>query len=73
MIKTVETKKEIKIGMELRFGDIWDGNMDAKDTLDYGSVILWDEEHEQYFWIDFIVMIEHDETQYSLIKITDIY
>lgn len=38
MLRTLESREEIKIGMEVRFAELWDGDGDGQELLDSGSV-----------------------------------
>lgn len=38
MLRTLESREEIRIGMEVRFAELWDGDGDGQELLDSGSV-----------------------------------
>ncbi len=67
-MKTLESRKEIVIGMQVRFAELWDGDGDGKDLLDSGSVSP-DNENVVAFEI-----LEADENVLNtLVRVTDLY
>lgn len=66
-MRTFETNREIKIGEEYRFGELWDGSFgDCEELLDNGSVSP-DEENVVAFEI-----VERNGIE-SIVRVTDIY
>lgn len=65
------TEQEIKIGAELYFGQLWDGNGDGKELLESGSIGIWNEEEEDEVIIDFEVIEPNEDILQTLVKITD--
>lgn len=61
-------EKEIKVGEEYYFGELWDGNGDGQELLESGAVSI-DDEHV----VTFEIMEEDEDILNTLVKITDIY
>lgn len=61
-------EKEIKVGEEYYFGELWDGNGDGQELLESGAVSI-DDEHV----VAFEIMEEDEDILNTLVKITDIY
>lgn len=40
MVKTLESKKRIEIGMEIRFAELWGGDGDGQELLEGGHCCL---------------------------------
>lgn len=67
-MKTLESRKEIVIGMQVRFAELWDGDGYGQDLLNSGSVSL-DNENVVAFEI-----VEADENVLNtLVRVTDLY
>ena len=67
-MKTLETREEITIGMEIRFADIWDGNGDGEELLHSGAI---SPDNENV--ISFDVIEENSNILNTIVKVTDIY
>ena len=67
-MKTLETREEITIGMEIRFADIWDGNGDGEELLHSGAI---SPDNENV--ISFNVIEENSNILNTIVKVTDIY
>lgn len=68
MLRTLESREEIKIGMEVRFAELWDGDGDGRELLDSRSVSP-DNENVVSFEI-----VESDENILDvLVRVTDLY
>lgn len=65
---TLESKEEIKVGMEVRFAELWDGNGDGAELLESGSVSPNEEDV-----VGFEVVAEAEESLDTLVRITSIY
>lgn len=63
-----ETEKEIKLGEELYFGEVWNGEGDGIELLE-SSCISPDNENV----VSFDIVEKTDNILNTLIKITDIY
>lgn len=61
-------EKEIKVGEEYYFGELWDGNGDGQELLESGAVSI-DDEHV----VTFEIVEEDEDILNTLVKITDIY
>lgn len=61
-------EKEIKVGEEYYFGELWDGNGDGQELLESGAVSI-DDEHV----VAFEIVEEDEDILNTLVKITDIY
>ena len=66
---TLESRKEIKVGMELRFAELWDGNGEGEELLQSGA-IRPDEENVVAFEI---VKEDVEDILKTVVKVTDIY
>ena len=62
------TEREIEIGQECYFGQLWDGKGDGEELLESGAVSP-DEENV----IAFEVIENADDPLETLVKVTDIY
>ena len=67
-MKTLETREEITIGMEIRFADIWDGNGDGEELLHSGAI---SPDNENV--VSFDVIEENSNILNTIVKVTDIY
>ena len=70
-MKTLETAKEIKIGMELRFADLWDGDGDGEQLLNDCSICVG--EDDMPVMVGFEVVERAEDVLEAVVKITDIY
>lgn len=62
------TEKEIEVGTELYFGQIWDGDGDGKELLESGAV---SPDNENV--VAFEVVDDDGDILKTLVRITDIY
>lgn len=62
------TEQEIKIGAELYFGQLWDGEGDGEELLASGSVSP-DEENV----VAFEIIESAEDVLQTLVRVTDIY
>ena len=67
-MKTLETREEITIGMEIRFADIWDGNGDGEELLHSGAI-----SPDNKNVVSFDVIEENSNILNTIVKVTDIY
>lgn len=67
-MKTLESKEKIVIDMEVRFGELWDGDGEGKELLESGSV---SPDNESI--VGFVVIEENDSILNTVVRITDIY
>ena len=67
-MKTLESREEIKIGMELRFAEVWDGNGDGKELLQSGAI---SPDNENI--VSFDIIEENSNILNTIVKVTDIY
>lgn len=67
-MRTLETGKEIEIGLEVRFAELWDGNGDGDELLASGCV---SPDNENVVAFD-IVETDNDVLD-TVVKVTDIY
>ena len=65
---TLETRKDIAIDMEVRFGELWDGNGNGEELLSSGAVSP-DNENIVAFKITEIC----GNILNTIVKVTDIY
>lgn len=65
----LETEEhEVKIGEELYFGEIWDGEGDGEELLQSGAI---SPDNENV--ISFEVVEENEDILNTLVRVTDIY
>ena len=67
-MKTLESRKQIKIGMELRFAEVWNGNGDGKELLQ-SCAISPDNENV----VAFDIVENAGDVLDTVVKVTDIY
>ena len=67
-MKTLESRKEIKIGMELRFAEVWDGNGDGKELLQSCTISPNNENV-----VTFDIVENAGDVLDTVVKVTDIY
>lgn len=68
MLRTLESREEIRIGMEVRFAELWDGDGDGQELLDSESVSP-DNDNVVAFEV-----IDLDENELdTIVRVTDIY
>lgn len=68
MLITLESREEIRIGMEVRFAELWDGDGDGQELLDSESVSP-DNDNVVAFEV-----IDLDENELdTIVRVTDIY
>lgn len=67
-LKTLETKKEIIIGLEVRFADLWDGDGDGEELLHSGAV---SPDNENV--VDFEIVSKTEDILDTIVRVTDIY
>lgn len=67
-MKTLESREEITIGMELRFAELWDGNGDGEELLQSGAI---SPDNENV--VSFDVIEENSNILNTIVKVTDIY
>ena len=67
-METLETREEIKIGMEIRFAELWDGNGDGEELLDSGSI---SPDNENI--VRFKIIKNDDNILDTVVEVIDIY
>ena len=67
-METLETREEIKIGMEIRFAELWDGNGDGEELLDSGAI---SPDNENI--VGFKIIKNDDNILDTVVKVIDIY
>ena len=67
-MKTLETSEEIRIGMEIRFAELWDGNGDGEELL-YSGAISPDNENV----VGFVIVENAGNILDTVVKVIDIY
>ena len=67
-METLETREEIKIGMEIRFAEIWDGNGDCEELLQSGSI---SPDNENI--VGFVIVENASNILDTVVKVIDIY
>lgn len=73
MLRTLESREEIKIGMEVRFAELWDGDGDGQELLDSGAIAVWDEEAESDIIAAFESIEPNEDVLDTLVRVTDLY
>ena len=68
MLRTLESREEITIGMEIRFAELWDGNGDGEELLQSGAI---SPDNENV--VAFDVAEENSDILNTLVRVTDIY
>lgn len=66
-------EQEIKVGAELYFGQLWDGNGDGKELLESGEIAVWDKETESESIVGFEIIEPNGDVLNALVKVTDLY
>ncbi len=72
-MKTLETREEIIIGMEIRFADLWDGNGDGEQLLNDCSICVGEDENDMPVMVGFEVVERAEDVLEAVVKITDIF
>ena len=72
-MKTLETGKEIVIGMETRFADLWDGNGNGIELLQSGAISPDNENVVSFEVIECRNADDIDDILEAIVKVTDIY
>ena len=67
-MKTLETSEEIRIGMEIRFAELWDGNGDGEELLDSGAI---SPDNENV--VGFVIVENADNILDTVVEVIDIY
>ena len=67
-METLETREEIKIGMEIRFAELWDGNGDGEELLDSGAI---SPDNENI--VGFVIVENAGNILDTVVKVIDIY
>ena len=67
-METLETREEIKIGMEIRFAELWDGNGDGEELLDSGAI---SPDNENI--VGFVIVETASNILDTVVKVIDIY
>lgn len=62
------TEQEVKIGAELYFGQLWDGNGDGEELLSSGAISL-DNENV----VAFEIIASGKDILNTVVRVTDIY
>lgn len=68
MMKTLESGEEIKIGMEIRFAELWDGDGDGMELLESGAI---SPDNENV--VAFEVVEKSADILKTIVRVTDIY
>ena len=72
-MKTLETGKEIVIGMETRFADLWDGNGNGIELLQSGAISPDNENVVSFEVIECRNADDIEDILETIVKVTDIY
>ena len=67
-METLETREEIKIGMEIRFAELWDGNGDGEELLGSGAI---SPDNENI--VRFKIIKNDDNILDTVVEVIDIY
>ena len=67
-MKTLETSEEIRIGMEIRFAELWDGNGDGEELLHSGAI---SPDNENV--VGFVIVENAGNILDTVVKVIDIY
>ena len=67
-MKTLETSEEIRIGMEIRFAELWDGNGDGEELLHSGAI---SPDNENV--VGFVIVENADNILDTVVEVIDIY
>lgn len=70
-MKTLESREEIVIGMEIRFAELWDGNGDGEELLESGAIAVYENDVE--IIVAFDVIEENGDILNAVVRVTDIY
>ena len=68
MLRTLESREEIAIGIEIRFAELWDGNGDGDELLQSGAI-----SPDNDNVVSFEVVEESSNILNTLVRVTDIY
>ena len=72
IMMTLESKETIKIGMEIRFAELWDGNGNGEELLESGTICIGEDEDDMPVIVRFRV-INQTSTLDTTVKVVDIY
>lgn len=67
---TLENREKVKIGMEVRFAELWDG--DGEELLNSGAIAVWDEEVEEEGIVYFDVLEPDEDILKTLVRVTSV-
>lgn len=71
---TTLESREFKVGMEVRFAELWDGNGDGEELLSSGAIAVWNEETEtDDNIVSFEIIEPSEDILNTLVKVTDLY
>ena len=72
MLRTLENREEIKVGMEVRFAELWDGNGEGEELIESGAIAVWDEQTESEDTVWFKIIKPAEDILNTLVRVTDI-
>lgn len=72
MLRTLESREEIKIGMEVRFAELWDGDGDGRELLESGAIAMWDGETDDNI-VRFEIIEPNEDILKTIVRVTDLY
>ena len=72
MLRMLERREGIKIGMEVRFAELWDGDGDGEELLNSGAIAVWDEEAEEEGIVYFDVLEPDEDILKTLVRVTSV-
>ncbi len=73
MLRTLENREEIKVGMEVRFAELWDGNGEGEELIESGAIAVWDEQTESEDTVWFKIIKPAEDILNTLVRVTDIF
>lgn len=65
--------QKIKLGAELYFGQLWDGNGDSEELLDSGSICLGEDENQMPVIVAFEIVGEAMDILNAVVRVMDVY
>lgn len=70
---TLESGEKIKVGMELRFAELWDGNGDGQELLESGSIGIGEDENDMPVVVGFKIVEQDENILNAIVRVVDIY